>query len=127
VPPPTPGADAAAACRRLHASLPAVLDGLARRPTSPESDLTQAWGQPAVVLRCGVPTPAGLRPTSQLFRANGVDWLPVEDASTWTFTATGRVAFVEVVVPKSYDTAAGALVDLAEPIAQTVPTVSRDP
>jgi len=124
VPPPAPDASAAPACKRLHAALPAVLDGLKRRATTPASDLTQAWGRPAVVLRCGVPTPPELRPTSQLFTANGVDWLPVEGARTWTFTTTGRVALVEVIVPKDHDPAVGPLVDLARPVSDAVPALS---
>jgi hypothetical protein len=124
VPPPSPDPPAAAACRRLHAALPATVDGLDRRPTTPASELTEAWGSPAVVLRCGVPRPAALQPTSQLFSANGVDWLPVEGAKAWTFTTIGRVALVEVVVPKRHDPAVGPLVDLAGPITQAVPPVT---
>jgi hypothetical protein len=124
VPPPSPEPAAAAACQRLHAALPAVLDGLERRATAPPSDLTQAWGRPAVTLRCGVPTPGALRPTSQLFTANGVDWLPVEGARTWTFTTIGRVALVEVTVPKAHDPPVGPLVDLARPILDNVPAAA---
>jgi uncharacterized protein DUF3515 len=124
VPPPTPDAPAAAACKRLHAALPDVLDGLRRRATSPTSELTHAWGAPAVVLRCGVPTPSELSPTSQLFTANGVDWLPVEGERTWTFTTTGRVALVEVVVPKDHDPTVGPLADLARAVSEALPTLS---
>jgi hypothetical protein len=126
--PPAPDAATAAVCKRLHAALPAVLDGLRRRTTTPASDLTRAWGSPAVVLRCGVPTPDGLRPTSQLFTANGVDWFPVEGTRTWTFTTTGRVALVEVVVPKDHDPAVGPLVDLARPVSDAIPlSAGRSP
>jgi uncharacterized protein DUF3515 len=123
VPPPAPNAVAAEACRRLNAALPAELDGLESRATSPASELTHAWGRPAVVLRCGVASPPALEPTSQLFTADGVDWLPVEGPRTWTFTTTGRVAHVEVTVPKDHDPTAGPLVDLARPITETVPLV----
>jgi hypothetical protein len=124
VPPPAPDPRAAAACTRLHAALPDVLDGLSRRGTSPASELTEAWGSPAVVLRCGVPTPRELRPTSQLFTADGVDWLPVEGEHAWTFTATGRIALVEVTVPKDHDPAVGPLVDLAPAVSEALPPLS---
>jgi len=108
----------------LHAALPPVLDGLAHRATSPTSELTEAWGNPAVILRCGVPTPSELSPTSQLFTANGVDWLPIEGERTWTFTTTGRLALVEVTVPKDHDPAVGPLVDLAPAVSEALPTLS---
>jgi hypothetical protein len=118
---PEPARDAATACAALDKALPRVLNGHDTRMTAPLSDYTAAWGDPAIVLRCGVGTPSELTPTSQLFTVNDVDWLPVESDREWTFTTTGRVAFVEVVVPKLYDPAVNPLVDLAKPIQRTVP------
>jgi hypothetical protein len=121
---PAPQGQAAAACRALDAALPDVVDGQDTRPTAPVSPYAAAWGEPAIVLRCGVGRPADLKPTSQLFTVNDVDWLPIENDDAWTFTTTGRVAYVEVVVPKAYDPAVNPLVDLAGPITQTVPTAA---
>ncbi len=80
---PRPSAAAAKLCRALHRALPGTVDGLARRSTRPASDFTAAWGSPAIVLRCGVPTPdvltpgnAHYNPTADAAEIDGVDWLP---------------------------------------------------
>lgn len=62
VPPPV-DADGLAVCARLAPLLPATLgDGLERRAVTADPDRVAAWGDPAVVLTCGVPAagPAGL-------------------------------------------------------------------
>jgi len=122
VTPPVPAsASAARACSALAAALPAVLDGHRARSTKPDSELTAAWADPAIVLRCGVATPPELRPTSELYTINEVDWLPVDTDRGWRFTTVGLVANVEVTVPNRYEPAVNPLVDLATPITKTVP------
>ncbi|MGH8867564.1 MAG: DUF3515 domain-containing protein [Actinomycetes bacterium] len=125
VDPPQPTGDAARACTRLIRSLPQELDGERQRDTKPASEYTAAWGDPPVVLRCGVPRPAGLQPTSTLFSVNRVDWFPVEhDDGSATFTTTDRVADVELAVPEDQQPGANYLVDLAVPLDDTVPEKS---
>lgn len=113
VTPPSPAAAAAAACRDLHRALPARVEGQAGRATSPRSDLTAAWGNPAIVLRCGVGRPSALEPTSQLVSVDGVDWFPEQLSDGYRFTSYGRVADVEVRVPGRYAPEVNPLVDLA--------------
>ena len=72
--PPRPSPPARAACASLVADLPDRLDGQARRTTVPSSGLTAAWGDPAIILRCGVDVPAAYGPTAELSTVNGVDW-----------------------------------------------------
>lgn len=91
----------------------------------PESGLTAAWGGPAIVLRCGVPVPARLVPTSQLVIVNGVDWFSEQHPDGWTFTATGRQAYVEVVVPAEYAPEVNPLVDLTAPVKAADPRSGR--
>jgi hypothetical protein len=112
-------------CEKLHDALPEDLDGRDRRDTSPESAQTAAWGDPAVVLRCGVGRPAGLTPTSQVLEVDGVDWFLVERPDAFVFTTTGRRAYVEVRVPGSTprEQATAPLVDLAEAVRTTLPRV----
>ena len=122
VAPPVPtSAPAARACAALSAALPDVLDGHNARSTEPDSELTAAWADPAIVLRCGVATPPELRPTSELYTINDIDWLPVDTDRGWRFTTVGRIANVEVTVPNRYEPAVNPLVDLAAAIAATVP------
>ena len=114
---------AAPGCSRLHRALPASVDGRSARSTSPSSARTAAWGSPAVVLRCGVPRPRGLTPTSEVVEVNGVEWFLAEPAPPYVFTTVGRGTHVEVRVPRSVPrTAATApLVDLARAVRQSLP------
>jgi hypothetical protein len=118
---PQPAGDAAKACDDLHRQLPATVAGQGDRAVTPESDRAAAWGADAIVLRCGVGTPAALQPTSELTTIDGVDWLqePADGATRWT--TVGRVAYVEVTIPDSYDPPSDALVDLGPAIRSADP------
>ncbi len=132
VTPPTPSPAASAACAALAAELPAQVAGRKRVATSPLSDLTAAWGDPVITLRCGVGRPPQLGPTSELVTVGApgvdepVDWFPIELTEGYRFITTGRVASVEIDVPAAYAPEAGQLVDLAEAITNTIP-LSADP
>lgn len=121
VTPPTPGAEAAAACAKLQEAFPDKVDEGKRRETSPESALTAAWRDPAVVLRCGVADPP-VRPTTQLRTINDVDWYTADFEVTGphVYTTVGRVANVELTIPDGR-LPAGALVDLADAVKLAVP------
>jgi len=121
VDPPETSAEQSAICRDLQTLLPDPLDGRPSRQTGPLSPLTAAWGDPAVVLRCGVARPAALTLTSQLFQADGVSWFAEQVSGGWRFTATGRKVYVEVTVPGTQDQASAPLVDLAPAVSNAVP------
>ena len=121
VSPPEPAPTARDVCRALADQLPEAVLEQEARDTDPDSDLTAAWGDPAIVLRCGVPEPEALEPTSQLVTVDGVDWFPEQLTSGYLFTTYGRVVFVEVSVPDDYAPEAGALTDLADPVQAAVP------
>jgi hypothetical protein len=122
-PPSDPAA--VAPCAQVISRLPVRLDGLAPRivHTTPSSSFVVAWGDPAIVLRCGVPRPARLRPGSaaQLFGVNGVNFLPVRGGDVTAFTAIDRAVYVEIDVPTSYRQP--PLGPLATAIAQALPQV----
>jgi hypothetical protein len=118
--PPTPGRAAAAQCARLAAGLPATIEGLSTRATRPASPLTHAWGNPAVVLRCGVGRPPGIA-GSQILRVNGVRWFRQPAAGSVTWTALRPHADVALTLATSYDNQAAFLVDLAAPLKRAVP------
>jgi hypothetical protein len=123
VAPPSPARQVATICGALHDALPARLDGRPKTPVSPKSPLTAAWGDPAVVLRCGVGKPRTLRPTSETIEINGVRWFLHETQDAYVFTTYGREAFVEVRIPMSVprEQATAPLVDLARPVTDSVP------
>jgi len=97
-PPADPATDAP--CAQVLSVLPIELGQLAPRVVhaEPDSPNVVAWGNPAVVLRCGVGRPAGFVPTSDLV-LSGVYWLPVKTKDATVFTAIDRAVYVEVTVP----------------------------
>ena len=102
VPVPSPDAATARWCGRLHDRLPGRLHAAPRRSTHPASPLVAAWGSPAIALRCGVPRPRALTPTSELAVVDGLGWLPEPPGRPVRFTAVGPPAYVEVSVPPAY-------------------------
>ena len=118
---PHPAAAQSIVCADLSARLPARLDGRGERPTRPSSPLVHAWGDPAIVLFCGVDRPPELTASSELTTVNGVSWLAVDEGRSWRFTAIGRSAYVQMVVPKSVGTPTDPLIDLADAILAAIP------
>jgi hypothetical protein len=117
-----PGPDgASAACTSLLDRLPGTVLDRSRSELNVAG--AAAWGDPRVVLRCGVP-PTG--PTSNpCIEADDVDWTLAESGDTLRFTTFGRNPAVEVSVPGSVgrENASGALIDLAAAV-RAIPATS---
>jgi len=108
------------ACEELVAALPDRVADQPRRTTSGSSP-GAAWGDPAIVLRCGVGAPAQSDLTSQCQVANGLGWfVPVagmNDQSTdVVMTTIERRPRVEVTLPARYRPPVAAMVDLGRAI-----------
>ncbi|MGW2820819.1 DUF3515 domain-containing protein [Streptomyces sp. NPDC001443] len=121
-----PGADAktVALCRNLDHVLPSKADGLDRRDPEPASALTAGWGNPAIILRCGVERPAKMAdPEADGVEVNGVGWLlEKQDDGAFRFTTTLRKAYVEVEIPeKLTGDGLAPLVDLAPAVKKAIP------
>ncbi|MEV0258442.1 DUF3515 domain-containing protein [Streptomyces sp. NPDC050732] len=124
---PSPAAKAAGLCRDLHEKLPEKVDGLGRTDPGPRSELTAGWGDPAIILRCGVERPPEMIDPSYAeqnsVNVNGVAWLlQKHDDGSYTFTTGARLAYVEVTLPA--ERAGGGLsplTDFAAPIKKTIP------
>ncbi|MDO9379110.1 MAG: DUF3515 domain-containing protein [Nocardioidaceae bacterium] len=99
-------------CARLDEVLPAAVAGQPLRRVEPAS-AGHAWGDPAIVLRCGVAEPAALRPDSRLADVDGIGWFDQERQDAIVFTTVGREVDVEVTVPGDYAPEADALADLS--------------
>lgn len=113
--PVVPGVAAAAlrTCERLE--LPdRLLQGQRRRPTSPVSATTAAWGNPPIVLRCGVA--AGLAKDDP-YAFDGIHWAMHDDGSSRTWTTTGLRVNASVSVPDAYTSQAELLGALAGPLS----------
>jgi len=104
-------------CGRLAGALPGELDGRDRRDTQPLSSRTAAWGEPPVVLRCGVDRPPGLS-GSEVIEVDGVGWVLAERPRAYVFTTVDLPTYVEVRVPGATPRtrATSPLVDLADPL-----------
>jgi hypothetical protein len=120
---PEPGTSEA--CATLSLALPEVVSDAVRRDTEPAVPYVAAWGDPAVVLRCGVPLPPEYGPDSQLLDVDGVGWLSVDGEGGTFFTAADRDVHVEVAVPDDYAPEADVLTDLTPAILDTIPERGR--
>jgi Protein of unknown function (DUF3515) len=116
----TPGSEQA--CAALLDAVPDVVSDAVRRDVEPASAPVAAWGDPPVVLRCGVPLPPEYRPDGQVLDIDGIGWYPVAGQGGTFFTTTDREPHVEVAVPADYAPEADVLVDLAAPITSTIPS-----
>lgn len=99
--------------------------GQHRRDTTPESRFTAAWGNPAIVLRCGVARPPALTAVSpQIVELAppgagpdaSVEWFLEPGASGTVATTVHRATYVQVRVPPDYGPDVNALVDLVPAI-----------
>ncbi|MFJ9903999.1 DUF3515 domain-containing protein [Streptomyces sp. NPDC101152] len=126
---PSPGAKVAGLCRKLDKVLPAKVDGQGRRDPEPASALTAGWGNPAIILRCGVPRPAQMSdPEADGVEVDGVGWLlQKQQDGSFHFTTTLRKAYAEVTIPvgRTGDGMA-PLVDLAPAVKKAIPTGIAD-
>ncbi len=108
------------ACTSLVRALPGHVSDQPRRETR-GSDLGAAWGDPPIVLRCGVGRAAGYDKFASCQTANGVDWFAPESMVTdqgadVVLTTIGRTPAVELRLPAQYRPPAAAMVDVAATI-----------
>jgi len=104
-------------CPDLLAAMPYTLNGLARREVNSPGQYAIAWGAPPVIVRCGLPRPAGFVVGTGVQQIGKVQWFP-PDGPTWT--AVDRDVYVSVTVPDGGD-AMGALTDVGAVIAKKLP------
>jgi len=128
-PPAVRGTDASA-CRRLVDALPSSVSEQQRRDVEPEEGYGAAWGDPAIVLRCGVGRPAGFDDFSTCQVTDGVGWFIPERQITGQavdvlMTTVDREPAVEVRIPADYFPPAATMVDLAPAI--TASSEQEDP
>ncbi len=110
------------ACASFTKALPARVSDQKSRSVD-DSGLGAAWGDPAIVLRCGVGTPKGFTRFSACQRTNGIDWFVPEDELgdhpvDVLMTTIGRSPRIEVMVPAAYWPPTAAMVDLTRTLKQ---------
>ena len=120
-------------CVALLATLPVELAGpegsLPPRPIAQAEQLpgVRAWAAAPrpVVLRCGLPRPAELTPTSSLLEVNGVRWLQLDDGLPdpvqVSYIAVDRPIYVALTTP--VDAGSGPLQEVSDVVRTTLPAV----
>jgi hypothetical protein len=104
VPPATPEADAS--CPALMGRLPLDLAGETSRRVKSDTPYAYAWGDPAIVLICGVDRPPGFVVGVSAIQINGVQWyVDTDDPDTTVWTTIDRPVYVQVSLPSSVDSA----------------------
>jgi hypothetical protein len=129
---PRPDEVDAKACHALVDDLPDSVADQSRRETDPESPLVAAWGDPAIILRCGLPAPR-LGATASCLTVDGVDWYlpdaevaaPGEEQGTVSITSIGREQTVVVDLPGDYWPPATALADLSPAVKKDIAATTR--
>ncbi|WP_051266857.1 DUF3515 domain-containing protein [Nakamurella lactea] len=124
---PAPGAGGKN-CTALMTALPAQLAGSARREVIGSPTGVAAWGDPAITLRCGLPTPQELTCSAglvQLSNANGqpgVLWLQQSEGGQTTYLAADRPVRIAVTLPDNAGT--GPIQELSSVISGVLPSTA---
>jgi hypothetical protein len=111
------------ACRSLLDAVPATVADQPSREIDPEDGWGAAWGEPAIVLTCGVEPPDGFDAVATCTTVEGIDWYvpttePDDTEGDLTMTVVNREPVVEVLLPAQHWPPAATLVDLAETIRE---------
>lgn len=130
--PPSPSGATAAACAAVIDALPLRLGGLSARAVQGAAGTWDvvAWGEPAIVLRCGIGRPTRLVPGSDDFvidvgdgRGHRAEWFHAQRNSDDVFTTIDRSVYIDVSVPT--DQAYQPLPVLTGAIATVLPAVCQ--
>jgi len=118
-----------AACGKVLAQLPVQLGRLDPRVvhTKPDTPYVVAWGDPPVILACGVDKPKALFPGSdeQVFNAGdlaGPYYLVSRSGNANVYTIIDRAPYVSITVPAKYQ-AAEILPALVGAVGKALPAV----
>ncbi len=118
-------------CEDLVADLPDTVADLERRDVEPPGATGAAWGDPAIVLTCGVGRPRDYDPANGCTTVNEVDWyipFPQLDANgeqDLTMTTIKRDVAVRVVLPGEHWPPATTLADLSPAITEHTRAMGR--
>lgn len=111
------------ACARVVEGLPEDLAGVIRQPIPAEAEgSAAAWGNPAIVARCGVNPPPPS--TDACLAVDDVDWVVQELSDGAAFTTYGRSPALEVLVPATYGQGASVVAQLGD-VARELPSTGR--
>ncbi|NUR73135.1 MAG: DUF3515 domain-containing protein [Hamadaea sp.] len=117
---------AAVVCRALVAKLPDRVRDMPRRPVTAGTEQNAAYGDPAMVVSCGVP-PASFPETDDVWLLNGVCWHTTDASGSTVWQTVDREIPVKVNVPGAKAGSSQWVIGLTSAIGSTVPSASTAP
>ncbi|GAB3495956.1 DUF3515 family protein [Flexivirga lutea] len=88
-------------CAKASRHWPSTVSGQRTRPVSTDSPTVRAWGDPAIIARCGVTSPG---PTATgCVSVDGIDWVGSKLSDGGRYITYGRTPAIEVLVPTKYN------------------------
>ena len=114
-----------AACARFLDNVPEKVDDQERRKVEPDDAPAAAWGDPAIVVTCGVDMPDDFDRFSACEEVNGVGWYIPEEASLdqdadVQMTTIGFQPPVRIDLPSEYRPPAAVLVEISDVVKATL-------
>jgi hypothetical protein len=89
-------------CAKASRHWPSTVSNQKSRSVSTKSPTVHAWGDPAIIARCGVTSPG---PTaSGCVSVDGIDWVGTKLSDGGRYVTYGRSPAIEVLVPTKFDT-----------------------
>jgi hypothetical protein len=119
-----------AACAQFLDALPETVAGQRQRETEPRDALGAAYGDPPIVITCGVDMPEGFDAFSTCQEVDGVGWYIPEDAADdqsadVEMTTIGFSPIVRIDLPADYRPPADALVEVGAAVRGTLERTDR--
>lgn len=117
-----------AACATVLDALPDQVDGQEVREVAQDGLSARAWGEPAVVVVCGVDMPASFTAISDCEEVGGVGWYAEpatyrDQTTDAVLTTIGQVPVVELRIPAERRPPVEEMVDVAPAVLAGTETV----
>lgn len=126
MPAPALAERSATVCRALVSQLPASVRELNQRPVTAGPEQNAAYGDPALIVACGVPAPS-FPPTDDVWVVNGVCWHPEQRPDAVVLTTVDREVPVQMAVPRAYGQPLQWIPPVADPVVEAVPSAASAP
>jgi hypothetical protein len=97
-------------CKPVLSTAPIRLLGELQRETTPRDAAAIAWGDPPIVLVCGIDHDAP--PDAQVLTIEGIDWVAEATDAGTVFTTLSQVPTIQVRVPVDYRPEIDAVVEI---------------
>jgi hypothetical protein len=113
-------------CRALVSRLPPAIRDLAPRPVTAGAEQNAAFGDPPIIVECGVPA-AVFPPTDGVLGLDGVCYHATGPGPGTVWVTVDREVPVRVTVPDGYDGPGQWVAEFSDAIVSTVRTADEIP